>query len=216
MTCVIALANPKGGVGKSTITINLGVAFYKEKKEVIMIDADPKQQSLRKWKEYSKDHDCPAVFVMDRPTLHVDIKKLRGKFDYVLIDSGSKADEMMLSVLRSADVVVIPVQPSGADIDGCEPLIDLIKELELIREKKIKAIFLINAAESKTRLAKTVERMLLKFNLPVLESRISRSVQHIQMYADGLSVFDNNNPQARKLSNEILAVKKELMEFINE
>lgn len=214
---VIGIVNPKGGVGKSLTTSNIGVAMHKLGKDVLLADADPRQKTLRNWKDFSGERDYPPVIVFDKPTLHVDIPKLRPKFEHILIDGGSKNDNMLSSILRCADIVVIPVQPSGADILGSEPLIELVKERQEIDDNgKPFPIFLINSEVKNSKLAKDIGPALEQMNIPILSSRISRSLQYIESQGDGTTVFERTNKHALKLSEEIIIVTRKILEFIDE
>jgi chromosome partitioning protein len=213
---VIGILNPKGGVGKSLTTSNFGVALHRMGEDVLLVDADPKQKTLRVWKDFSGDRDYPTVIVFDKPTLHADIPKLRSKFQHILIDGGAKNDTMMANILRCVDIVVIPLQPSLADILGCKPLIELIYERQELAEGRPYPVFLINREVKNSRLAKEVNTALAEFNIPILETTISQSLQYIEAQGEGCTVFDRNNIHAKKLAEEVVSATKNLLEFVNE
>jgi chromosome partitioning protein len=213
---VIGIVNPKGGVGKTLWTIILGVALHLMGKDVLLIDGDPKQKSLRDWKDASGDKDYPPVIVFDKPTFHIDIPKLRTKFEYIIIDGSSKYDTMLANILRCSDIVVIPVPPSPTDVRGTEPLLKLIYERQEIGEGKPEPIFIINKEIKNSRLAKDVQSVLEQFNIPIVATRISQSVQYIETQGEGSTIFERNNSHAKELADEAMGATKNLMEFINE
>lgn len=212
---VVGIVNPKGGVGKSITTCNLGVALHRLDKDVLLVDADPRQKTLREWKDDSGDNDYPPVIVFDKPILHVDIPKLRSKFEYILIDGGSKNDNMLASILRCADIVIIPIPPSPTDIKGTRPLLELIYERQELGDMKPYPIFLINKVIKNTRLSKDIEPALQQFNIPVIATKISQSIQFIETQGEGSTIFERNNKDAKKLAEEVLSATKDLLEFIN-
>ena len=123
---IIALLNEKGGSGKSTLSINLASALHRRGKKVVLVDADP-QGTARDWRESSPENaDLPSVVALDRPELLLSsIKSLNA--DWLIIDTPAKAERMSANVIRIANLALIPVQPSAADIWASAATVKLIQ-----------------------------------------------------------------------------------------
>lgn len=116
---VIAILNPKGGTGKTTLSINLARAFQQDGFRVLIVDSDP-QGTTRDWSQASQEHypkaNMPSVVGLDRPTLDKEIPAISTAFDLVIIDGAAKLHQITASALKVADTVLIPVQTSSPDI----------------------------------------------------------------------------------------------------
>ncbi len=112
---VIVIANPKGGVGKSTVATNLAGALARAGQAVMLGDVD-RQQSARQWlalrppelpliRGWDLAHD--AVVRPPKGTTHVVLDTPAGLH-------GKKLDD----VLKIADRIIVPLQPSLFDIQA--------------------------------------------------------------------------------------------------
>lgn len=209
MTQVIALANQKGGVGKTTITVNLARAMQLAGQRVLIVDSDP-QGSARDWFQASQNHghDMPAVVGVDRPVLEQSIQKLRGSFDAILIDGAAKIQDMTISAIKAADVVLIPVQPSALDIWAAESLIELIKARQAVTDGKPRAAFLVSRQIGGTRLAHDANAALTELGLPILTGRTTQRVIYAECISTGSTVLDLEPNGAA--AGEIDAILREL------
>ena len=214
---IIAVLSGKGGVGKSTHTSNEARYFQKnyQKREngTLIIDSDI-LGTLRNWRERDVNDLQPPVVGIDRPTLHIDIPKLTHAFDYIFIDGSAKLTDMDASAVKVANVVLIPVAPSAADIWGSMDLVELIKARQTVTDGKPKAAFLINGQIQGTKVAKEVDQVLEKLGLPVFKARACQRVIYSDAMGWGSTVTDAE-PNG-KAAQEVAAISQELMEFINE
>ncbi|KDA06954.1 chromosome partitioning protein ParA [Microbacterium sp. CH12i] len=123
---VIGVAQQKGGVGKSSITINLAACLARTHR-VIVIDVDPQETSTQ-WAENATDELPFEVFTDLDPANLVRIRNLANEYDYVLIDTpGSLADTAVLgAVLDVSDFCILPIIPEGPVVG---PLRRTIREL---------------------------------------------------------------------------------------
>lgn len=209
MTQVIALANQKGGVGKTTVTVNLARAMQLAGQRVLIVDSDP-QGSARDWLQASQNHghDMPVVVGVDRPVLEQSIQKLRGTFDAILIDGAAKLQDMTISAIKAADVVLIPVQPSVLDIWAAGDLVGLIKARQAVMEGKPQAAFLVSRQIGGTRLAQDANAALAELGLPVLAGRTTQRVIYAECISMGSTVLDlEPNGSA---ASEIIAILREI------
>ncbi|WP_257389768.1 AAA family ATPase [Snodgrassella alvi] len=74
---------------------------------------------------------------IDRPTIDRDIKNLVAKMDFVVIDGAPQAADLAVSAIKTADIILIPVQPSPYDIWATSDLVELVKTRSEITDGRL-------------------------------------------------------------------------------
>ncbi|MCX7644407.1 MAG: ParA family protein [Rhodobacteraceae bacterium] len=145
---VIALAQQKGGSGKTTLAANLAVAFARRGQSVALLDTDP-QGSLGRWFMARRERGDPGMAFSTASAWGVgyECEKLRGAHDWVIVDTPPKVDADLRPALRESSLVVVPVAMSQVDLWATEAVLDLAR-----RERR-PALIVLNRARAGTRLA---------------------------------------------------------------
>lgn len=201
----IAILNEKGGTGKSTIATNLATLLHRRGKRVVLVDADP-QGTARDWRAASPEGaDLPPVVALDRTQMLVSISALVA--DFVVIDGPAKADAMGAAIIRVANVALLVIQPSGADLWASAATVKQIHaKIEL--GGSIDAAFLVNRTSGVTKLSRLVKTgEWNEYGLEQLSATIGNRVAFAQALTDGLSVYDLGDARAK---SEIDAVLNEM------
>lgn len=204
---VVALLNEKGGAGKSTVAINLACALYRQGRKVVLIDADP-QGTARDWREASPEGlDLPPVVPLDRPeVLLSSIKTLNA--DIAIIDTPAKAEKMSASVVRIADIALIPVQPSGADVWASAAAVKLIQQKKDVGGQ-IEAAFIATRVSGNTNLSKDILKGdWNEYGVDMMDQSISNRVAYAQALTDGTSLYETKDGQA-KAEIELIIIELE-------
>jgi chromosome partitioning protein len=201
---ILALLNEKGGVGKSTLAIQLATAQHRKGRRVVLVDADP-QGTTRDWRAASPEGaDLPHVVALDRPELLSSIASLSA--DLVVIDTPAKAERMTAGVVRIAHTALVVIQPSGADIWASAAAVALIQR-KLDVGGSINAGFVTNRAGASNLTKQVAAGEWNEYGLPQLASVIRNRVAFAQSLTDGVSVFDLSDTSAKA---EIDALNAEL------
>jgi chromosome partitioning protein len=202
---ILALMNEKGGSGKSTLATNLATALHRRGRRVVLVDADP-QATARDWRAASPEGvDLPPVVALDRPQMLSSIPTLAA--DIVVIDTPAKAEAMAAGVVRVADVALIVIQPSGADVWASAATVKLLQS-KLDVGGRIDAAFLVNRASGVTKLSKQIrEGGWNEYGFDQLDSTLGNRVSFAQALTDGVSVYDLADAAAKA---EVDAVITEL------
>lgn len=123
----VALIAQKGGVGKTTLAVNLAVASGLRS---AIFDLDP-QESAAIWADRRKS-DLPHVEFLTERRLAEGLKAAeRGSFDLTIIDTPPAAGPQAFSAAQSANLILIPCRPSLVDLDAIRRTSQLIKSLNI-------------------------------------------------------------------------------------
>lgn len=183
---VIAVAQQKGGSGKTTLAVNLACAFAADGLRVALLDTDP-QGSLGRWFMARRDRlGDPGLEFSTSSAWGVsyECEKLRRQADIILIDTPPKVDADLRPALREADLVLVPVAVSHVDLWATEGVLDLAR-----RERRQVAIVL-NRLRAGTRLTAEVVAAATALDVPVLAARLANRVAYAETLGQGLGVAD--------------------------
>ena len=125
---VIALANQKGGVGKTTTAINLGAALTEQGRQVLLVDMDP-QGALSVGLDLAAAEIQLAPEVGRERALTRVLRPLRGRYDYLLIDCPPSLGLLTVNALNAADGVLIPLECEYFALRGMALLMDTIEKV---------------------------------------------------------------------------------------
>jgi len=185
---VLMVANPKGGVGKSTLATNLaGMLAQRSKLEPIQVmlgDVD-RQQSARQWLRL-RPEGLPAIHGWELDPN----KPARPPKDttHAVIDTpaGLHGDKLK-GLLKRADAILVPIQPSLFDILATRVFLDDLLELRAAKGTTIALVGM--RVDQRTRAAEELHRFTDSVGLPVL-AWLRNTQNYVQLAAHGLTLFD--------------------------
>jgi chromosome partitioning protein len=209
---IIAVVNQKGGAGKTTIAVNLSAALAAEGKRILLVDADP-QQTAQDWAAIRKSPATFRVVGLAKPVLHRAVPRLVADydFDYVIIDGAPRNYEVSRSAIEAADLVLIPVQPSGADFWASRETVNLTKETQASKTTQ-KSMFVISRKIDRTVLGRDIANALAEFGIPILRAATTQRVIYAETLTAGSTVIEQQ-PQG-PAAHEICAILSELRESV--
>ena len=209
---VVAVINQKGGTGKTTLATNLAWVLA-EKGNVLLLDADP-QGSARDWGHFNTGGpERLSVQGTGHEPLVDQIRRLSGRYDWVIIDGPPGISNISADAVRVADVVLIPAKASAFDVWAATDIVEAVKARQKSSKGTPKAAFVITMTKPRTRLGQQIDAALAALGLPVLNSRTTDRVAYPQAGNVGTSVVEGPDRTAR---DEILAIRTELEQLTHD
>ncbi len=207
---IIAVINQKGGVGKTTMALHLAAALCAEGERVLLADADP-QGSALDWVAVRNGQTPFASIGMPKPILHIELPKMAGDFDTVIIDGPPRVYDVARSAVMASDIVLIPVLPSQFDVWAAEETAKLLEECAVYKPG-LKAAFVINRKIANTAIGRDVAKALKQYPVPVLAAGVCQRVAFAES-ARGQTVFEIDPDSAA--SKEIHALAREVRKLMS-
>lgn len=186
---IVGILNQKGGVGKTTIAVNLAATYALAGLKVLLVDADPQGSSLA-WSSAREGDPLFPVIGMAKPTLHKDLPAIAADYDMVVIDGAPRVNDLGRAAIMASDLIVIPVQPSPFDVWAAEDTVSLIREAQTFKPT-IRAAFAINRKIVNTAIGRGVVDALQGFSdIPTLDAALCQRVIYAEAAGLGLSVLE--------------------------
>lgn len=181
---VVVVANPKGGVGKSTMATNIAGYFASRGHSVMLGDAD-RQQSSRLWLGLRPPGARPVASWDIGPDNIV--KPPKGTTHVVLDTPAGMHGRMFRDVLKMADRVIVPLQPSVFDIFATRSFLDEMAEHRKATRMQVGIVGM--RVDERTIAADKLHEFVDSLGLPVL-GYLRQTQNYIQLAARGLTLFD--------------------------
>jgi chromosome partitioning protein len=181
---VVVVANPKGGVGKSTLATNIAGYFASKGHAVMLGDAD-RQQSSRLWLGLRPPGARPISTWELTPTNIV--RPPKGTTHVVLDTPAGMHGKQFTEILKLADKVIVPLQPSVFDIFATRTFLDELAEHS--KASKMQVGIVGSRVDTRTIAADKLHEFVDNLGLPVL-GYLRHTTNYIQLAARGLTLFD--------------------------
>lgn len=187
MAFVIAIAQRKGGAGKSTLAANLATALAGSGARVALLDTDP-QKSLVRWRaEREGALAQAAALAFEDPSgwrVPAALDRLRRAHDFVVVDTPPHDDTDARLAVRAADLALVPLQPSHADLWASEAT------LGLAAAEKTPVQIVLNRMPPTGRLRDEIVAELRARRLPLMAPALGNRNAFPAAFARGLGVTE--------------------------
>ena len=215
---IVLFGHQKGGVGKSTIAINVAYQLHKKYKKLALLDLDSQNSALL-FNQLRKSENLATIECVRENDIEFDSfinKYSKNKDNLLIVDSGGYDSNVNRAALVKADIVITPVGISQIEIFGLQIFRKILKDASEALGQKIKTNVLINNVDSRSKnklkeLRSYIEENNKYFNL--LESTVYTRVDYKNSYGDGLTVKELNKKGAA--AEEIKQLAKEILKLLN-
>ena len=204
---VITIAQQKGGTGKTTLAVNLALAFIKfHNLKVAIIDTDP-QGSLGKWFMIRSEKKISNQNLTFKTAslwgAQYESKILKQDHDIVIIDTPPKIESDARPAIEASNLVLIPIAPSPVDFWATESIIEIAKKA------KRKILIQINRANHRSKLISKTHEYIKSINISATKTLIGHRQIFVASMGEGKTVVEKQRKS--KAVEEIRGISEQIL-----
>lgn len=214
---IITIGNTKGGVGKTTIAVNLAIARALAGYDVWLIDGDRQGTAQTAISIRAEAGHTPGIACASYPDgqmLRAQVRQQAAKFDDVVIDAGGRDSSALRAALVLSDVLLVPFQPRSYDVWALNDIAALVDEARSVRDG-LRCFAVLNCADPGEHSTDNAEAAAAVAEVPQFEylpTPLRRRKAFANAAGAGLCVFEIK-PQDSKASAELDALMKALFSY---
>lgn len=217
---IIAFANQKGGVGKTTASMLAADALHRKGHRVLVVDTDP-QKSAHQWEMLQVEGYAPfpvkvevASGFKNRDQFINWLQKRQSEYDYLIIDTPPNLQSAELYMtLMVADLLIVPFYPHASSVDALQGFSQLIakadSEREMTGNKKLDVRLLLNRVDTRYTSVKALVDSAPQISpWPVMATQLKQLSAFLDANNYRTSIYSLPNTKAAKLA--LLSLAEEL------
>lgn len=208
---IISFLNQKGGVGKTTLSVNVAAYLASKGQKVLLVDAD-KQGSATTWASLREETPFQVVS-MARDNLAKDVLKLAADFEATVIDGPPHAEGIARACIIASDFVALPIEPSGLSTWASDLTVRQVREAQAFKES-LKCGFVVSRKIGNTVIGREIRSMASEAGIPLLTAEIEQRVAYAESLTMGKTIFEWLPTGAA--AKEIRTLTDEIIEHVQE
>ncbi len=201
----IAILSGKGGAGKTTLAVHLGVAAENAGLTTAIIDLDPQASALT-WGD-TRQKETPAVVSAQASRLPqlVDAAKQSGA-DILFIDTAPHSEAAGLVAARISELVLIPCRPAILDLRAIGATVDITRLAD------VPAIVVLNAVPARTTLAEEARAAIATYQLEAAPCQLGQRIAFVHALTAGLTAqeYEPNGKAAKEIMTLYQYIAKQI------
>ena len=205
---ILTVGNTKGGVGKTTLAVNLAIARAMDGRDVLLVDGD-EQRTAMTFTELRAEVRGEAGYTavaLEGSAIRTQVRQLAPKVDDVVIDVGGRNTGSLRAALTISDVLLIPVQPRSFDLWAVDQVAELVAEARELNPE-LRALLVINAADPQgSDNRDTAEALAETPGMEVLDVTVGRRKAFPNAAAAGRAVVESSRDRDPKAAAELLSI----------
>jgi chromosome partitioning protein len=205
---IVTIGNTKGGVGKTTLALNLAIARAMSGRDVWLIDADRQataSTALAIRADAGQQPTIASALYTDGSTLRSQVQHQQGKFQDIVIDAGGRDGTALRAALALSDLVVVPFQPRSIDVWALRDVAELVEEIRGLG-RELRALGVLSMADVQGQDNREAAEALADYPaITYIDTPIRRRKSVANAVGAGLCILEYE-PVDRKARSELQAL----------
>ena len=218
---IVTISSFKGGVGKTTISQNLAVAYAMDGREACIIDADQNNKGSTNWYA-ERPGDLPSVPVFtsqDEKTIIKEIDEHTRHYEMVFIDCPPVSEVITCRAIAKSDLVLVPLNPnSGSDESALFDFMEHIQQLRARLDAPIPTYVIVNMMRSTSLnsfIKDTVRSRSSEYGISLMETTLNQRTAYGEANYQGRSVMEWVDAKAKQEAQALYAEVEVIFKTVN-